>query len=157
MPNEGSDKWPSSRFMRAAQLYKDEFEAIVALLESKREGTSVSKTLIFSPLRRKLCSYISSAIRFHLRRLLDPPPLCFTLPSESYQPPDFSACRAKTHELVWMASPEEPGSASSSDGEGSKLSKSPISYVLNVALCRIYAYFKALPDMIKVTTIKKRL
>ena len=74
MSNDDSMEWQSSRFVRAAEFYKEEFEAVVALLESRKEDTPESKMSIVTELRQKLALYLSSAIRFHLRRLFDPPP-----------------------------------------------------------------------------------
>jgi len=151
MPEVSSGKWPSSRFIKAAELYRDEFEAIVANIESRQEGVLEIETSIVTNIRQKLSIYLSSAIRFHLRRFFDPPPLGYTLPSDDHPSPDFSGSRSETHEMVWMASSEEKSSISFILDSSNQLYQAPISYVLNLAIRRIYEYFEAHHDILKIT------
>jgi len=133
MPNAKHESWPPSRFTKAADLYKREFETIIAQMESGSD----EQIYFTSNTRHCLGSQIHSNIRYHLRRLFDFPPVGFTVPSED-QPiqEDFSECRARTYEIVALCAPEKSGSS-----DEPKLWETSISYVFNLALCYINAYF----------------
>lgn len=153
--NDSNVCYPSSRFISASQLYKNEFEAIIARIESKREASNNNveensinshfnnSKVISTHYRQTLCVHISSAIRFHMRRLFDPVPYGYTIASESNPAADYSKSRARTHEVVWMAMPD------GADSEDSKLAEAPMSYVFLFAIRRINVYMKNLSSSIK--------
>jgi hypothetical protein len=132
MSNYGQS-WPPSRFIQAAEMYTHEFEAILAEVEAPKDQQFYFTT------RTKECLlfHIFSNIRYHLRRLLDLPPLGFTL-SDNKPSHDYSKCRAQTYKLVEMSPP---------DLEKVKFCNEPvlwetsISYVFNIALRYIHTYF----------------
>ena len=148
MPNDNERPWPPGRFIKASELYRAELEAMIATSGEDQfdngEGTSM---ILVSPLRDRLSTQIGSAIRFHLRRLFDPVPMFFTLPSKKYQPPDLSDCRAKTYEIVYLRAPD--GIEPSTDGSNgpAPLWDRPISHVFNLALQRTHSYYEIIDDI----------
>lgn len=142
MPNDHGRPWPPARFVQASELYRAELEAMVALSgeEDTNENVDDAPLILISPLKDRFSTQIGSAIRFHLRRLFDPLPMFFTLPSDKYEPPDLSDCRAKTYGIIYLCSPE--GIQPSTDGSSgpAPLWDRPISHVFNLALQRIWAY-----------------
>jgi len=148
MPNDNGRPWPSARFIKASELYRAELEALVAS-SGKDETSNVEDTamILVSPLRDRFSTQIGSAIRFHLRRLFDPIPMFFTLPSKHYQPPDLSDCRAKTYEIVYLRAPD--GIEPSTDGSSgpAPLWDRPISHVFNLALQRTYSYYEIIDEI----------
>lgn len=156
MPHDNERPWPSERFIRASELYRAEIQAMIASPDANG-GSVETAVLQYSPLRDRLSTQIGSAIRFHLRRLFDPLPMFFTLPSDYYEPPDLTECRAGTHEIVFLRPPDGVDPNTSADGEDgpAPLWDRPISHVFNLALQRVYAYFKTVHEVKGALAINK--
>lgn len=134
MPNESSI-WPPSRFIKAAEMYTNEFEAILAQVEAPDQVN-----FFMSTTKQCISFYIFSNIRYHLRRLLDFPPSGFTVPSDDHPiQVDYSQCRARTYEVVAMMCPPENEKVRPSNEP--MLWETSISYVFNLALSYIHSYF----------------
>lgn len=154
MPDDNGRPWPSARFIQASEIYRAELEALIASsggdkVETNhyRHGEVDASMTSLSPLRNNFSTHIGFAVRFHLRRLFDPVPMFFTLPSKKYQPPDLSECRAKTYQKVYLRSPEGINtSADGSDGPA-PLWDRPISHVFNLALQRTHAYYDMIEEI----------
>eukprot|EP00568_Trieres_chinensis_P015297 CAMPEP_0183326826 /NCGR_PEP_ID=MMETSP0160_2-20130417/83241_1 /TAXON_ID=2839 ORGANISM="Odontella Sinensis, Strain Grunow 1884" /NCGR_SAMPLE_ID=MMETSP0160_2 /ASSEMBLY_ACC=CAM_ASM_000250 /LENGTH=767 /DNA_ID=CAMNT_0025494909 /DNA_START=52 /DNA_END=2355 /DNA_ORIENTATION=- len=149
MPQINGQTWPPSRFFGVAELYRCEFEIIAASVESQPKPDEDYNFISGSPIRERLSTLISSAIRFHLRRLFDPLPMAYTLPSDKYTAPDLSGCRARTHEVVELCPPngfDKKDESNPADGPAS-LWERPISHVLLLALQRVHSYFQMQDDI----------
>lgn len=134
MPDESS-KWPPSRFIKAAEMYTNEFEAILAQVEAPDQAN-----FFMSTTKQCISFYIFSNIRYHLRRLLDFPPSGFTVPSDNHPiQADYSKCRARTYEVVAMMCPSENEKGRVSNEP--KLWETSISYVFSLALSYLHSYF----------------
>jgi len=152
MPDDNRRPWPPGRFIQAAEMYRAELEALVASsggenVEIYHHAESEANMVSVSPLRNNFSTQIGFALRFHLRRLFDPVPMFFTLPSDKYQPPDLSDCRAKTYQVVYLRSPD--GIQTSADGTDgpAPLWDRPISHVFNLALQRTHAYYDMIEEI----------
>jgi hypothetical protein len=152
MPDDNGRSWPASRFIQASEIYRAELEALIASSGGDKVETShcgeVDVSMVsVSPLRNYFSTQIGFAVRFHLRRLFDPVPMFFTLPSNKYQPPDLSECRAKTYQVVYLRSPE--GIQTNTDGSDgpAPLWDRPISHVFNLALQRTHAYYDMIEEI----------
>jgi len=144
MPSHGHP-WPSSRFFGVAEQYRKEFEAIMARSEFKSGDPDDDLISMVSPVRERLSTMISSCVRYHLRRLFDPVPMAYTLPSDRNPAPDLTVCRARTHECVALCAPEgivKKDGRKRDEGPVSLWDR-PISHVFLLALQRVHAYFEA--------------
>jgi len=152
MPDDNGRSWPAARFIQASEIYRAEMEALVASsgrekVEINHHAENEASMVSVSPLRNNFSTQIGFAVRFHLRRLFDPVPMFFTLPSNKYQPPDLSECRAKTYQVVYLRSPDGiQTSADGSDGPA-PLWDRPISHVFNLALQRTHAYYDMIEEI----------
>ena len=158
MPEENGRSWPAARFIQASEIYRAELEALIASsdgdeVEANQHSEVDASMVSVSPLRNNFSTHIGFAVRFHLRRLFDPVPMFFTLPSKKYQPPDLSDCRAKTYQNVYLRSPE--GIQTSADGNDgpAPLWDRPISHVFNLALQRTHAYYAMIEEIQGALTV----
>ncbi|CAM9194461.1 unnamed protein product, partial [Choristocarpus tenellus] len=110
--------------------------------EGKVQESEEGVAIIQSPLRQRLAGFISALIRFHLRRLLNPPP-----PSSSSRS-DFDAihsqqcemtegvpCGRKVHEIIQLVPNPECGA----NGNGAVMDGA-VSSVLTHAMHVLYCY-----------------
>lgn len=91
---------------------------------------------LMSPIRKQLVEQVGAAIRFHLRRLLNPVPVTATNTESTRFPQtmaDYSICRSRVHRLVQMVADCNKLDSAAADGS--------ISSVFNLAVQYIYSYF----------------
>ena len=118
-------------------MYKADFESILQrLLSASTIGDGSASTA----LERRLAEFAGQSIRFHLRRLFNPPPLPYTRPaddrSEASLPPtpkELSLRQSRVSDLVDLELPDVTRDSAIADGS--------ISSLFSLALCRIYGYF----------------
>ena len=138
--------WPSyppKRFSKAIQLYARDFESILGRMSPSRDQSEcVAESKTF--LERRLAEFLGQALRFHLRRLLNPPAISYTRQPESdsddyddafrpSRPPAWkSQPQSRVHELIDLQLSETGRDSAVADGS--------VSSLFSLALSRIYEY-----------------
>ena len=120
-------------------MYKKDFESILQRVMSPSSlGPAEASNTTY--LERRLAEFAGQSIRFHLRRLFNPPPLPYTTPkdnaSEASLPPtpkEISLRQSRVSDLVDLELPDTSRDSAVADGS--------ISSLFSLALCRIYGYF----------------
>jgi hypothetical protein len=113
-----------------------ELEDIHSLFQNKVKSDTNQTVFLLSPIRKQLVEQVGTAIRFHLRRLLNPVPLTATNTESTKFPQtitDYSICRSRVHRLVQLVAGCDDRDSAVADGS--------ISSVFNLALQYIYSYF----------------
>jgi hypothetical protein len=122
---------------KAVDLYKDDFERILIRLTT-HVGCQAAPTTF---LERRLAEFVGQSIRFHLRRLFNPPPLPYTRPKEDKPetprlpevPKDPSLRQSRVFEIIDLQLPETSRDSAVADGS--------VSSLFSLALNRIYDFF----------------
>ena len=122
--------YPPQRFSSAIQTLKKDFVCILKRLTNSSGLLSLDLTTSFE---RRLAEFIGQAIRFHLRKLFNPPPLPLTRNSTT-ESSSTGKRQSNVFELVDLELPE-CGSRDSAVADGS------ISSLFSQSLRRIYEYF----------------
>eukprot|EP00554_Chaetoceros_debilis_P016598 CAMPEP_0194126140 /NCGR_PEP_ID=MMETSP0150-20130528/59832_1 /TAXON_ID=122233 /ORGANISM="Chaetoceros debilis, Strain MM31A-1" /LENGTH=1500 /DNA_ID=CAMNT_0038819987 /DNA_START=214 /DNA_END=4713 /DNA_ORIENTATION=+ len=132
--------WPVERFIRASKQYRQEFKFIENTISSKRNACTSPIMSTTNPnsqsfVRKALGDFIGRAIRYHLRRLFNPVPVCLYTDVEGVEIPDYSHTRSRIHELLEMKEPDGNGQRDTATADGS------ISSVVGIALQRIVDFY----------------
>ncbi|CAB9519694.1 expressed unknown protein [Seminavis robusta] len=132
--------YPPERLNKALVFYKSEFECILKrLTASSSEPSLASKTF----LERRLAEIAGQSIRFHLRKLFNPPPLPLTKQTSDNAANDNSLVGAneasaskrfsRVFELVEMTLPNSARDSAVADGS--------VSSLFSLALSVIFEFF----------------
>lgn len=117
-------------------MYIHDFETVLARLSnsSSQEGH------VATYLEWRLAEFVGQSIRFHLRRLFNPPPLPYTTPDEealaASRPPtpeQVALRQSRVYELIDLELPTTSRDSAVADGS--------VSSLFSIALSRIYDFF----------------
>lgn len=134
--NQDNGLWYESSFPKVVRRHRIELQEIHSFFLFKFKAHTNGTAFLMSPSRKQLVEQIGVAIRFHLRRLLNPVPLTPTNTESTKLPqsiPDYSSCRSRVHQLVQMVACTDDRDTAAADGS--------ISSVFNLAIQYIYSYF----------------
>lgn len=134
-----SSRYPPKRVARAVEMYRKDFESILQRVSTSCDTVTAES---ITHLEWRLAELTGQCIRFHLRRLFNPPPLPLTTPhSDSDSEASFgkpstpSLLQSSIFEIIELKAP--------SAARDSAVADCSISSLFSLALSRIYEFFGA--------------
>lgn len=121
---------------KVAYIFRMELDSMHTFFRNKIKLDTNPTVFQTSPIRKQFVEQVGAAIRFHLRRLLNPVPVTATNTESTKFPQtmaDYSNCRSRVHRLVQMVANCNKLDSAAADGS--------ISSVFNLAVQYIYSYF----------------
>ena len=119
-------------------MYTDDFVRILTRIKGNASNDSSHSNR--TSLEWRLAEFVGQSIRFHLRRLFNPPPLPYTTPPDgSGTPPhpptpkDVAFRQSRVYELIDLELPATSRDTAVADGS--------VSSLFSIALGRIYDFF----------------